>query len=110
MIARFMLACVAFAFMSLTAYAQPLPTIIDTDIGSDIDDAIALAYVLANDQFDVRGITTVGEQADDRAWIVCRLLGHGGIRPIPVAFGHEPQPKGPIDWQIQYRRHPSPIF
>jgi purine nucleosidase len=107
-----LLAMIAIGASSPTARAQPqpIPTIIDTDIGSDVDDAFALAFALASRDFDIRGITTVGEQAEDRAWIVCRLLGHGGIKPIPVAFGHEPQPKGPIDWQIQYRRHPAPIF
>jgi hypothetical protein len=32
------------------------------------------------------------------------------MRKIPVAAGAEPQPKLGIDWQIQYRRHPAPIF
>lgn len=88
----------------------PLPVIIDTDIGSDIDDAFALALALASPELDIKAITTVGGQAEDRAWIVCRFLAHGGFKPIPVAFGRDPQPKSEIDWQIQYRRHPSPIF
>src|SRR5262245_2522769 len=87
-----------------------LPVIIDTDIGSDIDDAFALALAVASPELDIQAITTVGGQADDRAWIVCRFLSHGGFKSIPVAFGREPQPKFPLDWQIQYRRHPAPIF
>src|SRR5262245_15909555 len=88
----------------------PIPVLIDTDIGSYIDDAYALALALASPELDIKGITTVGGQAEDRAWIVCRFLSHGGFKPIPVAFGREPQPKSDIDWQIQYRRHPAPIF
>src|SRR5262245_43758053 len=87
-----------------------LPVIIDTDIGSDIDDAFALALALASPELDIQAITTVGGQADDRAWIVCRFLSHGGFRSIPVAFGREPQLRFPLDWQIQYRRHPAPTF
>lgn len=96
-----------------SAAAQPLsriPVLIDTDIGSYIDDAYALALALASPELDIKAITTVGGQAEDRAWIVCRFLSHGGFRPIPVAFGRAPQPKSEIDWQIQYRRHPAPII
>src|SRR6266508_3355917 len=82
----------------VAAQAPPrLPVIIDTDIGSDIDDAFALALALASPELDVKAITTVGGQAEDRAWIVCRFLAHGGFKPIPVAFGRDPQPKSAID-------------
>ena len=33
--------------------------LLDTDIGSDIDDAICLAYLLAQPQCELLGITTV---------------------------------------------------
>src|SRR5262245_16994484 len=87
-----------------------IPVIVDTDIGSDIDDAFALALVLASPELDLRAVTTVGGKAEDRAWIVCRWLSHAGVKSTPVAFGREPQPKSEIDWQIQYRRRPAPIF
>ena len=42
---------------------EPAPAkkkvLFDTDIGSDIDDAVALAYLLAKTQCDLLGITTV---------------------------------------------------
>ena len=103
---------VIIAWADLAAAQSPprLPVLIDTDIGSDVDDAFALALALASPELDIRGITTVGGQAEDRAWIVCRFLSHGGFGPIPVAFGRAPQPDFAIDWQIQYRRHPAPIF
>jgi inosine-uridine nucleoside N-ribohydrolase len=107
------LVCVVGMMMATPAGAQtsaPIPIIIDTDIGSYIDDAYALALALASPELDIKAITTVGGQAEDRAWIVCRFLSHGGFKPIPVAFGREPQPKSEIDWQIQYRRHPAVIF
>ncbi len=108
----FVSAVLGLTVWSSPAFSQPprLPVLLDTDIGSDIDDAFALALALASPELDVRGITTVGAQAEDRAWIVCRFLSHGGHKNIPVAFGREPQPKSAIDWQIQYRRHPAVIF
>ncbi|MCI0683583.1 MAG: nucleoside hydrolase [Gemmataceae bacterium] len=95
---------------TVVAQTPRVPVIIDTDIGSDVDDAFALALALASPDLDIKAITTVGAQADDRAWIVCRFLIHGGHKPIPVAFGRGKQPDYPVDWQIQYRRHPAPIF
>jgi len=87
--------------------------IIDTKIGADIDDAFALAYAHASharSDINIRGITTVGDQADERAWIVCRFLTHSKSPNIPVAAGAEPQPKLGIDWQIRVSRHPAPFF
>src|SRR5262245_27597938 len=104
------LSAVLFVVPLTAQPATPLPVIIDIDIGSYIDDAYALALALASPELDIKAITTVGGQAEDRAWIVCRFLSHGGFKPIPVAFGREPQPKTEIDWQIQYRRHPAVIF
>jgi inosine-uridine nucleoside N-ribohydrolase len=90
--------------------AAKVPVIIDTDIGSDIDDALALALALTSPEIDVRGVTTVGSEAEARAWMVCRLLTAVGRREIPVAWGRDPQPAEPIEGQIQYRRHPAVIF
>ena len=84
------------------------PILLDTDIGTDIDDAFALALVLASPELDLQGVTTVGSDAEDRAWMVCRFLTAVGRRTIPVAWGRDPQPKSPIEGQIQYRRHPAP--
>jgi inosine-uridine nucleoside N-ribohydrolase len=93
------------------APAERLPVLLDTDIGEDIDDAFALALALASPELDLQAVTTVGGQAEDRAWIVCRFLTHAGFKGIPVACGREPQPPGlKVNWQIQYRRHPAPIF
>ena len=47
---------------------EPLKKVLfDTDIGSDIDDAVALAWLLANDDCDLVGITTVSGQPVERA-------------------------------------------
>ena len=89
---------------------DPTPVILDTDIGSHIDDAFALSLLLADHDCQLLGVTTCGSQAQDRAWMVCRLLTALDRKDIPVAYGRDPQPKSPIDWQIQYRRHPAVVW
>lgn len=60
--------------------------IIDTDIGDDIDDALAIDLALRLD-LDVIGITTVYRNTDERARIAKRLTGLYG-RDIPVYKGY----------------------
>jgi inosine-uridine nucleoside N-ribohydrolase len=110
---RFAAACLALALAAAPAFAEPptrIPVVVDTDIGADIDDAFALGLVVASPEFDLRAVTAVGAQAEDRAWIVCRFLSHAGVKDVPVAFGRAPQPESGIDGQIQYRRHPAVVF
>ena len=68
--------------------------LLDTDIGSDIDDAVCLAYLLANPQCELLGITTVSGEADKRAMlasVLCKIAGKnmpifpGAERPFLVA-------------------------
>jgi purine nucleosidase len=62
--------------------------LLDTDIGSDIDDAFALAYLLSHPDCDLLGITTVTGEADRRAMMasaLCKLAG----RQIPIFPGAE---------------------
>jgi purine nucleosidase len=102
---------------------KKIPVLIDTDIGADVDDAFALALAVASPEIELVGVTTVGggneydpyvgqrkDRDDHRAWLVCRFLTQVGAPPIPVAAGEDPQPKMPIDGQIQYRRHPAAIY
>ena len=86
------------------------PVLLDTNIGATVDAAFALALVLASPELELRGVTTVGGQAEDRAWMACRFLTGVGRHDVPVAFGREPQPKADLGWQIQYRRHPAVVW
>jgi inosine-uridine nucleoside N-ribohydrolase len=52
--------------------------LLDTDIGSDIDDAVCLAYLLAKPECELLGITTVTGEPVRRAMmasVLCRLAG-----------------------------------
>ncbi len=62
--------------------------LLDTDIGSDIDDAVCLAYLLANPACELLGITTVTGEAMKRAQmasVLCTLAG----KEIPIYPGAE---------------------
>jgi inosine-uridine preferring nucleoside hydrolase len=50
-----------------TSPSGKIPILLDTDIGTDVDDAFALALALASPELDLRGVTTVGSEADARA-------------------------------------------
>src|SRR4029077_2857228 len=55
------------------ATAQPLPVIIDTDIGDDIDDAFALTLALLDPRLEVIGVTTAWGDTRTRT-LLFRLL------------------------------------
>ena len=62
--------------------------LLDTDIGSDIDDAFALAYLLKQPDCDLLGVTTVSGQVKQRAQMasaMCRLAGRPDIPVYPGA-------------------------
>jgi purine nucleosidase len=60
--------------------------LLDTDIGGDIDDALALAYLLQQPECELLGVTTVGGEPERRAALasaLCRSVGRGDV-PIHV--------------------------
>jgi purine nucleosidase len=76
------------------------PVLLDTDIGSDIDDAVALAYLLKQPECELLGVTTVRDKPEQRAMLadaVCRAFGRSDV---PVFSGTA----GPL----LVHRHPSP--
>ncbi|NQT58495.1 MAG: nucleoside hydrolase [Bacteroidetes bacterium] len=60
--------------------------IVDTDIGSDIDDVMALSYLLSHKDFEILGITTVTGDPVSRARIASALIKHAG-KNIPIYPG-----------------------
>ena len=67
---------------------MPIKVLLDTDIGTDIDDAVCLAYLLAQPECELLGITTVTGEAHKRAQIadaLCRVAG----KKIPIYPGAE---------------------
>lgn len=60
----------------------------DTDIGSDIDDAVCLAYLLAQPDCELLGITTVTGEAEKRAQMASALCKIAG-KAIPIFPGRD---------------------
>jgi purine nucleosidase len=70
----------------------PIPILLDTDIGTDIDDAFALALVLRSSELDLVGVTTVSGDTQARARLTARLLIDAGRALVPVAAGEPGKP------------------
>jgi inosine-uridine nucleoside N-ribohydrolase len=64
-----------------------IPAILDTDIGSDIDDTWALAMLLRCPELDVRLVVSDTGNTEYRAGIIARLLEAAGRTDIPVGIG-----------------------
>ena len=66
---------------------RPVPVLLDTDIGTDIDDAFAVALLLHSPELDLRAVTTVSGDTQARARLVAKMLWVDGRHNIPVAAG-----------------------
>lgn len=73
----------------LTPVSDTIPVLFDTDIGSDIDDAVALAYLLRQPRCALVGVTTVSGQARARAMLADALCRAAGRDDIPIYSGAE---------------------
>ncbi len=67
--------------------AAPVPVLFDTDIGTDIDDAYALAQILRSPELKLVGVTTVSGDAVARAHLAAKLLAVAGRSDVPVYAG-----------------------
>lgn len=63
------------------------PVIIDTDIGTDVDDAYAIALLVNCPEVKIEAVTTVWADAGLRGRIARKLLDSLGRSDIPVAVG-----------------------
>jgi purine nucleosidase len=71
--------------------SEPIPVVFDTDIGTNVDDALALALALASPEIRLVGVTVCNGDAPTlqlRARIAARLLGLAGRADVPVVRGH----------------------
>ena len=62
--------------------------IFDTDPGDDIDDVLALAYLLMSNKFELIGVTTAFKDTDKRARIIKKMLKLANLSHIPVYAGY----------------------
>jgi inosine-uridine nucleoside N-ribohydrolase len=67
--------------------SQAIPVILDTDIGTDIDDTWALAMLLRSPELDLKLVTTATGDVVHRAKIAAKFLEVAGRADIPVGIG-----------------------
>jgi inosine-uridine nucleoside N-ribohydrolase len=73
-----------------------MKVILDTDIGENIDDLLALALALISPEVELLAVTTVAGDTNARSRIARRLTAAFGSPQIPVAAGYvEAMPHGP---------------
>jgi purine nucleosidase len=65
------------------------PVILDTDIGSDVDDLLALAFILRSSELALQGVTTVYGDTRRRARLAKFVCGIAGRSEVPVVPGAE---------------------
>lgn len=66
---------------------KPIPVILDTDIGSDIDDTWALAMLLRSPELDLKLITTEENDPVYKAKLCAKMCEIAGRSDIPVGIG-----------------------
>jgi inosine-uridine nucleoside N-ribohydrolase len=73
--------------------------LLDTDIGTDVDDAVCLAYLLSHPECELLGITTVTGEAVKRASLASVLCKAAG-REIPIFPVHRLQYHRSVDHSL----------
>jgi purine nucleosidase len=71
-----------------------IPIIIDTDVGTDVDDALALGLAARSLEMELLGVSTVAGDTNLRARIARKVLNVAGKPGIPIAAGLGPTLKG----------------
>ncbi|WP_405061384.1 nucleoside hydrolase [Kribbella sp. NBC_01505] len=71
---------------------------LDTDIGSDVDDVLALAAIFGSPELDLAAVTTVYGDTLLRARMVRRVTGTAGREPGPIVPGRAATRSGREVW------------
>ena len=72
----------------------PIPVILDTDIGDDIDDTWALALLLKSPELDLKLVVGDYGEAQYRARLLAKLLERAGRSDVSVGVGLDIAPRG----------------
>ena len=89
------------ASLTIQSAAEKYAVLLDTDIGDDIDDALALALILNSPEIALKGVTTVFGDTKLRARLAAYLLHLYGCDDVPVAAG--------MGTPLQPRQRPSGV-
>ena len=87
------LLCPALSAVGVRGQSGKTKVILDTDIGDDIDDAWALAFVISHQGFTPLGVTIAHGNTPARAKIACKLLYITRRDDIPILVGRKTNDK-----------------
>jgi purine nucleosidase len=98
--------CLILAVFARTSAAPaqhaPIKVILDTDIGTDIDDAWALGLAMTSPEFELIAVTIADGNTAARSRVACKLLHAAGRGDVPVAVGRPTPPPAGIDYQFTW--------
>lgn len=108
---------VVFLFLGLTSIAFPkVSVILDTDIGTDIDDTWALAQALRSPEIDLKLVVTATGDTDYRAALVAKFLEVTGNTQVAIGIGlhhgkMSEQEQNQLPWLAGYdvKKYPGTI-
>lgn len=90
-----------------------MPVVLDTDIGTDIDDTWALALLLNRPELDLKLVVTDSGNTRERARITARYLAQIGRGDIPIGIGlssdEKPLPQSPWAGDYDLANYPGTI-
>ncbi|HUS92659.1 MAG TPA: nucleoside hydrolase [Phycisphaerae bacterium] len=66
---------------------EKIKVLFDTDLGSDIDDAVALAYLLSQPRCELLGVTTATGEPHRRAEMASAVCRNAGRDDVPIHAG-----------------------
>lgn len=98
------IACALIASLPAAAQQTRMKVVLDTDIGTDIDDAWALGYAVRSPAFELLGVTVSDADTPQRARLACKLLHRLGRTDVPVAVGRQTPavPANRVDYQFTW--------
>ncbi len=84
--------------------SAPIPVILDTDIGDDIDDTWALAMILGSPELDLKLVVTGTGNTEAKAQLTAKYLERAGRTDVPVGIGVKTGDKKPRqhEWAKDY--------
>ncbi|HPO12606.1 MAG TPA: nucleoside hydrolase [Candidatus Hydrogenedentes bacterium] len=90
--------------LCLTAHATPIPVILDTDIGGDIDDTWALCMLLNSPQLDLKLIVTAFDDTQAKTRLAAKMLERLGRTDVPIGTGKKTSSEklNQADWLGDY--------
>ncbi len=114
---RFAAFLAAFVWLTTLVGAEkrPIPVILDTDIGDDIDDTWALGYLLKCPELDLKLVVGDQGKAQYRAKLIAKMLQRAGRTDVAVGVGLEVNATGgggQSAWVADYNleKYPGKVY